>query len=286
MLIYYLLLLPLSKLPLSALYKVSDFFFFILFHVIGYRKAVVFDNLTKCFPEKSSEEINKIAKSFYKHLCDIIIESIKVFSIKEAELLERIKVINPEALNAYFDKGQSVIGITGHYGNWEWLAISLSRQSKLTARGIYSPLKNEFLNKKLIESRTRFGTEVCSTKMMPDFIKSSATPYIYGFVGDQNPFNIAKAVWVKFLGRDTAFMYGAEHYARKHEMPCAFGIVHKVKRGYYEVQFSSLTDKIDLLPIGEIISLQAALLETEIRKKPEYWLWSHRRWKHTKPLTQ
>lgn len=169
-LLYYLFLIPLSLLPFSVLYLISDGLFILLYYAIGYRRKIIYENLKNSFPAKSETELKSIQKKFYRHFCDLIVESVKAFTIVESSLHKRIRAVNNNLLEEYFVKGKSVVLVTCHYGNWEWGAMTFPTQSPHKSVAIYLPLNNKFLNKKFEKSRSRFGTQLIPVKHVPRFL--------------------------------------------------------------------------------------------------------------------
>jgi KDO2-lipid IV(A) lauroyltransferase len=281
--LYYLIIKPLSLLPFRVLYWLSDFLYLILYKVFGYRTSVVNANLTNSFPEKSPEEIKEIQDKFYHHLCDLIVESVKLFSISEKEILKRIKFVNPEVTNAYFDKGQNLMIVGGHSGNWEYtIAGNLVVSHQIVA--LYSPLSNKFFEKKMKESRSRFGTSLLSTKDAKAFFKAGPeTLSMMIFGSDQSPSSSTKAYWTRFLNQDTAVSYGLEKYAKQYKYPVFYAGIRKIKRGCYEFSFELIEENPASTTYGEITEKHVRILENQILAQPEYWLWTHKRWKREKP---
>ena len=280
--LYYLLLKPLSLLPMGLLYRLSDCLFFLMFYVVGYRKKVVFTNLQNSFPEKSPKEHKDIARKFYQHLCDLIVESIKIFSISEKEALKRFKIHNPEALQPYYDAGQSVIFVMGHYGSWELAASAVGLSIEHIPAGIYQPIKNKFFDQKIRESRCKRRTEVIHRKKVTEtFEENERINKLMAvfFIADQAPRSSKKAHWVEFLNQDTAYAFGGDYYARKFDQPVFYGKIWKPKRGHYEAEFVHLIDHANEKPPGWVIDEYSKRLEVQIREKPEHWLWTHKRWK-------
>ena len=279
--LFYLIVKPLSLLPLSITYLFSDFLFYLNFYVVGYRKGVVIDNLTKSFPEKSKAEINAIARAFFQHFCDMIVEGIRVFSMPERELLQRAKLKNPELIKKYFDQGKSIIIIAGHYSNWELAATACDLQIPHQTIGIYKPLRNKFIDSKVQESRSRFGMQMLAIRGVRknfEANKDKLTATI--FASDQSPSNTRAAHWMTFLNQDTAVMTGAEKMAKAYNLPVIFGSVTRPKRGYYEFEFTSLLDEPLNTEKGEITEIHTRFLEEKINDQAHYWLWTHKRWKH------
>jgi Kdo2-lipid IVA lauroyltransferase/acyltransferase len=283
-LIYYLLIKPISLLPFPVLYFVSDFLFIFIYHLFGYRKNLVRKNLTRSFPHLSVEEIKIIEKKFYHHLCDIILETVKTFSITSDEIKERFTYNNPEIIKQFYEKGKSVIGITAHYGNWEWGALSMTMNIPHKTMGIFHPLKNSFFNEIFLSSREQFGLSMIAPKEVKTFFEEHLnTPTLSGFVADQTPSNPNKCHWMTFLNQETPVFIGAEKYAKDYNYPLIYAAINKIKRGYYEVTFEVITENPSEEPIMSITEKHVKLLENQINEKPEYWLWSHNRWKKAKP---
>lgn len=266
--------------PFFLLYPISDFVSFLLLHVFRYRRDVVEDNIKKSFPEMDQKEVRKIVHHFYRNLSDILLEGIKAFTMTRKQIVKRHKVVNPEVLHPYFEKGMSIISLPSHYTNWEWGSMSGSLQLEHKNIALYKPLNNKWVDRFTRWSRSKYGTELASIyKTIETFERNKSEQVIYILASDQSPSQGNRAKWVRFLGRDTAFLFGPEKYARRYQYPVFFVDIHRIKRGYYELTLSLISDDPQQLPEGEIIRRYAASLERAIQKKPENWLWSHRRWK-------
>ena len=278
--LYYIFVLPVSLLPYPILYLVSDFLFLIIYRIIGYRKKVVLTNLSNSFPEKSYLELQEIMTAFYRHFCDIIMESIKSFTISEKQLRKRLIIKNPDFSNTFAKKGKSIIFVGGHYNNWEICAQAFSMYSNHKCIGIYKPLKNPFFNDKINSSRSKYGLSLVSMKQTKKWFNEDSVPKAIVFGSDQNPSNPKRAHWLKFLNQDTAVLFGAEKYAKDYNWPVVFVSISKVKRGYYEVEYSLITENPRDEDHGRITEDFTKRLEQDIINKPQYWLWTHKRWKH------
>ncbi len=266
--------------PFWFLYQLSNLLAFLFYYVFQYRKKVILTNLRNSFPEKSDKEIKNISRKTYRNLTDIIIESLKGFTISERQIKKRFKIVNPDILNEYFYNRQSVIGVTGHYGNWEWGAIAGSLQIKHKAIAIYKPLTNKYINRFLKRIRAENGTLLKSFyKTSETFKKYKNQSCIFILVADQSPSTIKKAYWVDFLNQDTACLHGPEKHARNNNYPIIFLKIQRVKRGYYELTAEKLIEKPADTNEGEITQTYMHKLEEIINEKPENWLWSHKRWK-------
>jgi KDO2-lipid IV(A) lauroyltransferase len=272
----------LSILPFRILYIKSDFLFFILYHLIGYRKKTVRENLKKSFPHKSNIEIKQIEVKFYHHLCDLILESLKAFTISEKELRKRCTIKNPEIMEQFALKNQSICVAMGHFGNWEWAGQRVSMDTKFKLLVIYRKIKNHYFNNFMQRLRSRFGAvpvEMNETiRKILEYQKKNI-PTATVFIADQTP-PPENAYWLNFLNQKTPVFKGTEKIAKKYNLPVLFGHVHKIKRGYYEIELSILCENPSLYSEMDITKMHTQKLENYIQENPEYWLWSHKRWKH------
>ena len=280
-----IIIYALSLLPMRMLHGVADFAYFILYTVLKYRIQVTRKNLRNAFPDKSEDELKNLEKRFYRHLGDVLVETIKSFSISSASLKKRMKVLNPELLESYYAKGNSVIATTGHYGNWEWAAMTLSLHfDKFKAMGLYLPLKNKVFNRAMIRSRSRFGVNLVSVTEISEVMEKTKNECcIWGLIVDQSPGKPEKAIWLNFLNQETPVAGGTEKYARQYNMVVVYGKITKVKRGFYTLEYLPVSDNAQASAIGEITSKHTACLEQVIKSDPAYWLWTHKRWKHKRP---
>lgn len=255
-----------------------------MWYLIPYRKQVVITNLKKSFPEKSESEIQKIAKDFYHHFCDIGVETIKTFSISEQELRKRFPIKNQEVLDNLYREKRSIVGITGHYGNWEWAALAISLYAPHKTMGIYKPLKNKFWNKTISNSRGKFGLHLVPIKKSKRFFEENKnTPIFSGFIADQRPGNIRSCYWTNFLNQDTPVYPGPEKTAKVYNHAVLYGKIKRIKRGYYELEFEEITQTPQNTKPGFISEKHTNIIEQIIKKDPAYWLWTHKRWKKSRP---
>lgn len=283
LLFFYGVLIPISYLPYPVLYLLSDGLYVVIYKMVGYRKKVVVQNIANSFPQKSTEQHIQIVKAFYRHLCDLVVESIKVFTISEKQVQERFKVVNPEYINRFFDQGQSVILAGGHYNNWELFAVAIDAAIKHKAVALYKPLSNAFFDEKMRSSRGKYGLEMISTKASrEEFEKKDALRVIILGI-DQFPGRSTSCYWSTFLNQDTAMIFGMEKYSKEYDYPVLYGCINKIKRGYYTFEFTAAIENPKSTHYGEITKKINGLLEKDIIAKPEYWLWSHKRWKHQRP---
>jgi len=286
-LLYYLVLLPLSVMPFFLLHWISNFFYFILYYVVGYRKKVVIENIRNSFPEKSAEEQKEICRKFYKFLCDLVLESFKTLTISEKTLRKHVHCKNPEVVDKYFDQGKNVIITVGHFNSWELLLTSSNTFVKHNIVVIYQPLTNVYFDKKLIAARRKLGTTMLPAKEVKRFFaekkeKNNSEKNLTAtvFAIDQSPANSTNCYWMKFLNQETGVLFGAEKYAKDFDQPVVYARLNKLKRGYYELEFTDVVAIPERTAYGEITEKVTRLLEKDIIANPEYWLWSHRRWKH------
>ncbi|MDD4603583.1 MAG: lipid A biosynthesis acyltransferase [Bacteroidales bacterium] len=267
-------------LPFRLLYGFSDFLFYIIYGVIRYRRDVVLSNLKRSFPEKSEEEITSIAKKFYHHLCDLLIESLKSFTMKEEELVKRYRFTGIEILSDFFENGRSVICVAGHYGNWEWGGEASGSQVKHKPIGFYKPLSNKYIDDFVQKIRVKGRTRLASiARTAETFNTNWDEPVLYFMVADQCPSSTRLAFWLDFLNQDTAVLHGPEKYARIHNLPVVFAWPRKLKRGHYSVEFKMLAPDPSKTKTGEITTRFMNMLEEVIKENPQYYLWSHKRWK-------
>ncbi len=266
-----------SLLPFWVLYGISDVGFVLLYHLVGYRKSVVRENLLLSFPDKTAEERLQIEKQYYRNLCDSIVESVKMFSISKKQLSRRIKV-NWNCIN---DVNGNVVAMMSHQFNWEWSTQFCNTNINKQFVGIYLPLKSAVFEKIMVKIRSRFGSLVIPVDdmktLLADLEKQKIT---WGFIADQSPANTHRCVWVNFFHRKTAFMKGAEIVARRYNNVVIFGEIVRLKRGYYEIKLKLTFENPRQTADGEITEAYVRFLEDSIKRQPDNWVWSHRRWKH------
>jgi len=268
--------------PLPILYLLADFLYFVAFRVVGYRKRVVWQNLKNSFPEKSDQELRKIQKEFYKHLAEVFVETLKVLQISDRELKKRIKIQNLDLLTRRLQEGRTVLVLTSHLFNWEWLSHIVAIEQKFPLYFVYQPLNNKFFDKLMLTLRTRFGQKAIKMQnVLKDILKNHHQARIVALLADQSPAGNEKDHWTTFLHQETAFFAGTEKIALKLQLPVLFGGVKRLKKGYYELYFAEIYHPKDL-PSTNITETYAILLEKQICETPANWLWSHKRWKKKK----
>lgn len=277
---YYFLIKPLSLLPWRLLYLISDFLYLILYKIFRYRTKVVNANLSNSFPHRSKSEIANIRNEFYHHFFDIIVESIKLFSARSEEILERMKVTNPELLDQYYAQGRDLVICGGHYSNWEFVTHAFPPRVKHQMSAIYTQLENKFFERVILESRSRGGTLMVSRQATKEgYYDTIKEPIGIIFGTDQSPSTAKKVYWTTFLGQETAVAFGAEKFAKNRNAVVIWGDNEKLGRGKFKVTFKVLTEKPLEEAHGKISEMHVAALEKQILKAPAYWLWTHKRWK-------
>ena len=275
-----------SILPFRILYLFSDLIYVLVYHVIGYRKKTVRENLLIAFPEKSDKERTEIEKKFYHHLCDLFLEMIKTLTISKEEMDKHFVLPNLDVLKEMERDGKSIALLTSHYASYEW---SVSVNNKLSVKGyaIYKKIANVYFDKLVRDIRQKFGANLINTKETISTIESNylrGVQSIYGFASDQSPKASRAINWGTFFGLETPFQTGAEMLAKKFDMNMMYMRIQKVKRGYYECRFEVLSYNPKSVPNFELTDLFIQKVEEQIREAPEYYLWTHKRWKHRREL--
>lgn len=271
-----------SILPFKLLYAFSDMVFVLMYRIIGYRKKTVKANLRLVFPEKSQEEINLITKKFYHHLCDMILEAIKSMTISESEMKKRFTFTNVELIKSLERENRNIALMGGHYGSWEWIFI-LQTYLGINGYAIYKKLGNKYFDALVKRIRAKYHSYLITTKESIPYLielKKNGEQFMCGFAADQSP-KINKAYhWKEFMGIKVPVHTGAEMLSKKLDMSVVFFGVKRLKRGYYQTTFEIITLNPKDLPNYEITDKFLTLVENQIKKAPEFYLWTHKRWKH------
>ncbi len=271
-----------SILPFRILYVVSDILYVLVYYIIGYRKKTVKYNLNLVFPDKSEKEITTISKKFYHHLCDMILESVKSLTISEAEMMKRFKLTNIEEIHKLEKENRNIVLMCAHYANFEWIFIT-QKFVKHKGYGVYKRLANKYFDRLIKRKRAKYNTQLITTKetipVLMESIKNGELS-ISGFVSDQSP-KVNKAYhWNDFMGIKVPVHTGAEMLAKRLNSSVVFFGVKKIKRGYYETTFKTLAKNANDYKNYEITDMFLKLVEEQIYSAPEYYLWTHKRWKH------
>ena len=277
----------LSLLPFWFLYAISDLLYLLVFHVARYRRKVVWINLANSFPQKEPKQLDRIMRKYYHHFCDLLVESFKLKTMSEKQLRKRMVVKNPEFVDRYYEQGKSVLVLTMHYNNWEWNAI-LPKLLKHKLLFVYNPARNLNWDAFINSMRKRFGAELVSTKKIVKTLLKYSNQNIPTFTwlsADQRP-KANTRFWTTFLNQDTGFFPGPEALARHTNHVVLYQHVKKVKRGHYETRFELLAENPSKLSRDEVLYLYVHKMESIIRERPEFYLWSHNRWKHKRIKNQ
>lgn len=280
---YHLLIYPASLLPLPVMYAFTDFFYLLLITVIPYRRKVVRKNIENSFPHKSAQYRKMIERKFYRHLTNLLAEGAKNLSISEKALRKRFKVRNPEVMDELYAANKSVLLVSGHFNNWEWLITAQNLLFKHQAVGIGTPLTSGFWDKKLNAKRSRFGMKVIHAKIVKEFYENNTDRVANLVLADQSPGDSLKCYWMDFLFQQTGIVFGPEMLANEYDQAVVYFSIHQVKRGYYEMELKEITRAPRSLEWGEITEQHTRQLEKAIRTDPSKWIWSHKRWKREVP---
>ena len=272
-------------LPFRVIYLISDFLAFVLYKIIGYRKQVIIQNLKSSFPDLDNKKIEKLLFPIYRNISDLMVETIKGFSMTKKQVQKHIFTTNIEVMNQHYINHKGIIGALGHYGNWEWAALLAGIKLKQETIALYKPLSNKYLNKYIRKNRARFGIHLFPIQnTYKSFETNKHKKILFALVADQSPSNINKAIWTTFLNQPTACLHGLEKYAHLFNMPIVYIQIIRIKRGYYSITFKTLFENPKNELPGHITKIYMKTLEQDIIKKPEQWLWSHKRWKHKKVI--
>jgi len=273
----------LHLLPARLLYLFSDFLYVVAFCIAGYRRRVVLENISRAFPEYGKKEVRRTARRFYRHLGDLVLESAVAHFYSQDRIMKHIHYRNPELLEKLYGTKNQVIAVTAHYGNWEYLS-TMGLVTRYPILAIYKKLKNPYFDRLIKKSREKYqATTIPMEQVARRLIAMNreGKPALTIFLSDQRPIWQHIQYWTKFLGRDTPLYLGTEKLARKLDAAVVFIKIFKVRRGRYEVEFELITTEPASLEPYKITEAHVRILEGMIRRVPEYWLWSHRRWKHS-----
>jgi KDO2-lipid IV(A) lauroyltransferase len=275
----------LSRLPWAALYAFSSFLYFLAYYVVRHRRHVIREQLEKVFPALSPPEREAIHKQFLRNFCDVAVEVLKSVSMTEEEMSRRMYLSNVELPRQYLAQGQSIMFMTSHLGNWEWLLHGVTLQLGYPVDAAYKPLHDQWAERWMLKVRSRFGARLVPAKeLLADFFRRRDVVRAVGMNADQAPVSTDQRYWTQFLGQDTAFYIGAEQIARAMRLPVLFAHVRRVRRSHYEVEFRPLWDGKEPLGPNEMTERYARACELDVLKSPADWLWSYRRWRLKKPL--
>ncbi len=270
-----------SILPFRLFYLFSDFIFVIVYYMVGYRKNVVDNNLRLAFPDKSEEELLILRKRFFRHMCDTFLEMIKTMNMSKAEVKKRYFISNVEVLQEIVKK-KSVLIVCSHYANWEW-NVSINNYVDTNGYAVYQKIGNRYFDKMIKNIRAKWNTSlITQEETVKTIVRNEQNGIIggYGMVSDQSPQAHRAQYWAEFMGVKVPIFNGAETLARKFDLAVVFLKVSKIKRGYYKADIIPITMAGKKTEKNEITEQFLRLTEAQIKEQPEYYLWTHKRWKH------
>jgi KDO2-lipid IV(A) lauroyltransferase len=272
----------LSRAPLWALYGLSSVLYVLAYYGARHRHRVIRE---KVFPASSERERAAIHRRFLKNFCDVIVEIVRSMSMRPEEMIARVKIVNLAAMRESLEAGRSVMVVTSHLCNWEWLLQGVTLQLGFPVDAAYKPLHDVWAERLMLEVRSRFGARLIAAKeLLADFLTRRNIVRAVAMNADQAPVSTDKRHWTTFLGQDTAFYVGAEQIARGTRLPIWYALMRRIGRGRYEVEFRQLWDGREVLEPNAVTERYARACEKDVLAHPADWLWSYRRWKLKKPL--
>lgn len=275
----------LSRLPLSALYKLSDLLFLIFYHLIKFQRRILTENLDRAFPDISPSERDRLAAACYRNALDFLVESLKSWRLDEAELERRVTLKNPELITELSEQHKTLLALTSHSGNWEWLQLACADQLETPLAALYSSLNMPDIDALLKTVRSRFGSTLIEAKTaLPSLVEFSRQKGVIAVNADQGPRPEDEKYWGRFLGIETAFFTGPDKLARLFKAPVVFVRMRRIRRGYYEVEFELLCEPPYQKQQDSIMPAYIKAAEQQILAAPQDWFWLYKRWKYTRPL--
>jgi KDO2-lipid IV(A) lauroyltransferase len=274
-----------SRLPMRALYALSNFLYLLAFYVVRHRHRVIREQLEKVFPNSSNADRELIHKRFLKNFCDVMVEVLKSVSMTETDMRAHVQIVNLAVARRYLDAGQSVMFVTSHLCNWEWLLHGVTLHLGYPVDAAYKPLHDPWAERLMLGIRSRFGARLVPAKeLLADFLRRRGIVRAVAMNADQAPISTDQRYWTRFLGQDTAFYIGAEQIARATRLPIIYVGVRRIRRGYYEVGLQPLWDGREATAPNSVTERYARACEIDVLERPADWLWSYRRWRLKKPL--
>jgi KDO2-lipid IV(A) lauroyltransferase len=272
-------------LPFPVYYLVSDFLYVLGYYGVGYRKKVILNNLRNAFPDKTEQEIKAIGKKYYAFMIDLFLETFKLLVMSPKEIERRYTFKNAEILNTFYEQKQPIMFVLGHYGNWEWCGQSFHLKKWFQQDVLYHQLSSGFFEWITYKLRSRFGVGLIPMQVsIKEMIRRKDLLTATAFLADQTPSNKDASHWMTFLNQDTPVFLGTEKIAKKLNRPVVFVHSERIRRGYYQTWFTVISDQPKDTPDNWITEQHTKLLEQDIIRNPEIWLWSHRRWKHKRDV--
>ena len=275
----------LSRLPWWVLYGLSWVIYALAYYVVRHRQIVIREQLAKVFPELTEAERAAIHRRFIKSFCDVLVEVLKSVSMSAEQMRSRVQILNVEVARRFLDAGQSVMFVTSHLCNWEWLLHGVALQLGYPLDAGYKPLHDQWAERLMLKVRSQFGARLVPAKeLLADIIKRRAIVRAIAMNADQAPVSTDKRYWTVFLGQDSAFYVGAEQISRATRLPVIYACMRRVRRSRYEVELKLLWDGKEALEPNQITERYARACEADVLRSPADWLWSYRRWRLKKPL--
>jgi Kdo2-lipid IVA lauroyltransferase/acyltransferase len=283
--VFYIFIWLLAWLPLRILYVLSDFFYLIIYYIVGYRKKIARKNIEKSFPEKSKKELRRIERRFFRYFCDLFVETFYEMHMSEKEVLRRMDLGDIDLILEQYAKGKSIMLMSAHYGNWEWAsAFALKLPKDMQIYNVYKRLNNKKFDNFMLEIRSKFkgqSVEIHNLLRTMVNLRKEGRISVFGMISDQSPWVGNINHWNTFLNQDTPVITGTEQLAKKFDYPVFYIHIHRVKRGYYKFEYIPVSLEPTLTSEFEISNKYMEILEKKIQAAPEYWLWTHNRWKHS-----
>ncbi|MCM1369250.1 MAG: lysophospholipid acyltransferase family protein [Candidatus Amulumruptor caecigallinarius] len=277
----------LSLLPFRVIYLLSDLLAGFMHSIIRYRRKVVRENLESSFPEKNDTELRRIERDFYRFLTDYMLETVKMLSMSDDDIRRHMFIENPEMVDEAFRRGRNVALLLGHYCNWEWVSsLPLNFKSGIVPAQVYHHLHNKVMNDIFMKIRTKFhSNNLEMSEILRQLIvwKKEGKLSVTGFIADQAP-NLDIHLFVDFLNHDTPVYTGPERIAKFLDAEVLFCHLHREKRGFYRLRFVKITGAPKTEKVFDVSRKYFEMLESNIREAPQYWLWSHKRWKRTRKM--
>ena len=274
-----------SRLPMRVLYAFSTFIYLLAFYVVRHRNEVIREQLEKVFPNLNALEHERIHKQFLKNFCDVVVEVLKSATMTDADMRARVRILNLDVARSALDAGHSLMFVTSHLCNWEWLLQGVALQLGYPMDAAYKPLHDQWAERLMLQIRSRFGARLVPAKeLLADFLRRKAIVRVIAMNADQAPVSTDRRYWTRFLGQETAFYIGAEQIARATRLPVMYLVMRRVRRGHYEVEVKQLWDGRERTDPNTVTERYARACEADVLKSPADWLWSYRRWRLKKPL--
>jgi KDO2-lipid IV(A) lauroyltransferase len=274
-----------SRLPLRALYAFSAFLYFLAYYVVRHRHRVIAEQIAQVFPTLDASGRAAIHKRFLRNFCDVLVEVLKSASMSAADMRAHVGMVNLAIAHEYLAAGRSVLFVTSHLCNWEWLLQGVAARLEYPIDAAYKPLHDAWAERMMLAIRSRFGARLIPAKdLLADFLRRRGVIRVLAMNADQAPVSTDKRYWTRFLGQDTAFYVGAEQIARATRLPVFYVVMRRTRRGYYEAELKPLWDGRERLEPNAITERYARACERDVLETPADWLWSYRRWRLQKPL--